>query len=98
MKRCVALGWRRLPTVVNSNTQSFAPSVPSPLSVRHAPFWPRTWPLAKSDHFCVALFDEYVHRDHQFHLRSNSTTLINNIIWEVSRGITAMQSSVLGII
>jgi len=45
------------------------------------------------DHFCVALFDEYLHREHQFHLASNSATLFNNVVWEVSRGITGVLQS-----
>jgi ABC-type multidrug transport system fused ATPase/permease subunit len=45
------------------------------------------------NHFCVALFDEYIHRDHQFHMASNSATLFNNIIWEVNRGITVILQS-----
>jgi HlyD family secretion protein len=43
--------------------------------------------------FCVALFDEYIHREHLFHLTSNSATLFNNIIWEVSRGVTGVLQS-----
>ncbi|HSZ07378.1 MAG TPA: ABC transporter ATP-binding protein [Steroidobacteraceae bacterium] len=42
------------------------------------------------NHFCVALFDEYIHRDHQFHIASNSARLFNNIVWEVSRGVTGI--------
>jgi ABC-type multidrug transport system fused ATPase/permease subunit len=42
------------------------------------------------DRLCVALFREYIHREHQFHLASNSATLFNNIVWEVSRGITGV--------
>ena len=45
--------------------------------------------------FCVALFDEYLHRSLQFHLASNSATLFNNVIWEVSRGTTGMLQSFL---
>ncbi len=45
------------------------------------------------NHFCVALFDEYIHRDHQFHMASNSATLFNNIAWEASRGITGILQS-----
>ncbi len=47
------------------------------------------------DHFCVRLFDEYLHRSHQFHLRSNTATLFNNVIWEVMRGTTGMLQSYL---
>ena len=47
------------------------------------------------DHFCVGLFDEYLHRSHQFHLRSNTATLFNNVIWEVMRGTTGMLQSYL---
>lgn len=47
------------------------------------------------DHFCVRLFDEYLHRSHQFHLTSNSATLFNNVIWEVVRGTTGMLQSYL---
>ena len=45
--------------------------------------------------FCVMLFDEYLHRSHQFHLASNSATLFNNIVWEVARGTTGMLQSFL---
>ncbi len=44
---------------------------------------------------CVALFDEYLHRPLQFHLASNSATLFNNIIWEVTRGTSGMLQSFL---
>lgn len=47
------------------------------------------------DHFCVALFEEYLYRGHQFHLASNSAKLFNNVIWEVSRGTTGMLQSFL---
>jgi ATP-binding cassette, subfamily B, bacterial PglK len=43
--------------------------------------------------FCVALFDEYAHRKHQFHVTANSATLFNNIVWEVSRGVTGILQS-----
>src|SRR5882724_10123399 len=36
----------------------------------------------------VALFDDYMHRDYLFHVVSNSATLLNNVVWEASRGIT----------
>jgi ATP-binding cassette, subfamily B, bacterial PglK len=42
----------------------------------------------------VALFREYIQREHQFHLASNSSTLFNNIVWEVSRGITGVLQAV----
>jgi ABC-type multidrug transport system fused ATPase/permease subunit len=45
--------------------------------------------------FCVALFDEYLHRSLQFHFASNSATLFNNVIWEVTRGTTGMLQSFL---
>ena len=45
--------------------------------------------------FGVALFDEYLHRGLQFHLSSNSATLFNNVIWEVTRGTTGMLQSFL---
>ena len=45
--------------------------------------------------FCVALFDEYLHRSLKFHLASNSATLFNNVIWEVTRGTTGMLQSFL---
>ena len=32
------------------------------------------------NHFCVALFDEYIHRDHRFHMASDSAKLFNNIV------------------
>ena len=41
----------------------------------------------------VALFDEYIHRPHQFHIASNSATLLNNVVWEVGRGITGILQS-----
>jgi ABC-type multidrug transport system fused ATPase/permease subunit len=45
------------------------------------------------DYFCVALFEEYIHRGQQFHLSGNSATLFSNIVWEVNRGTTgALQS------
>jgi HlyD family secretion protein len=47
------------------------------------------------DHFCVALFEEYLRRGHQFHLASNSARLFNNVIWEVTRGTTGMLQSFL---
>jgi ATP-binding cassette, subfamily B, bacterial PglK len=43
--------------------------------------------------FCVALFDEYAHREHLFHMTTNSATLFNNIVWEVSRGVTGVLQS-----
>jgi HlyD family secretion protein len=46
-------------------------------------------------HFCVALFDEYLHRNLQFHLASNSTTLFNHVVWAVTRGTTGMLQSFL---
>jgi ABC-type multidrug transport system fused ATPase/permease subunit len=45
------------------------------------------------NHFCIALFDEYIHRDHLFHMASNSATLFNNIVWEVTRGVTGILQS-----
>jgi ATP-binding cassette, subfamily B, bacterial PglK len=45
------------------------------------------------NHFSVALFDEYIHRDHRFHMASNSAKLFNNIVWEVSRGVTGILQS-----
>jgi ATP-binding cassette, subfamily B, bacterial PglK len=47
------------------------------------------------DYFCVALFEEYLHRGHQFHLASNSARLFSNVIWEVTRGTTGMLQSYL---
>lgn len=47
------------------------------------------------NHFCVRLFDEYLHRSHEFHLRSNTAKLFNNVIWEVMRGTTGMLQSYL---
>jgi len=46
-------------------------------------------------HFCVALFDEYLHRSLQFHLASNSATLFNHVVWAVTRGTTGMLQSFL---
>jgi ABC-type multidrug transport system fused ATPase/permease subunit len=45
------------------------------------------------NHFCITLFDEYIHRDHQFHMASNSATLFNNIVWQVTRGVTGILQS-----
>ena len=45
--------------------------------------------------FCVALFDEYLHRSLQFHLASNSATLFNQVVWAVTRGTTGMLQSFL---
>ncbi len=47
------------------------------------------------DHFCVALFEEYLRRGHQFHLACNSAKLFNNVVWEVTRGTTGMLQSFL---
>lgn len=46
-------------------------------------------------HFCVALFDEYLHRNLEFHLAANSATLFNHVVWAVSRGTTGMLQSFL---
>jgi ABC-type multidrug transport system fused ATPase/permease subunit len=46
-------------------------------------------------HFCVALFDEYLHRNLQFHLASNSAILFNNVVSAVNRGTTGMLQSYL---
>jgi ATP-binding cassette, subfamily B, bacterial PglK len=46
-------------------------------------------------HFAVVLFDEYLHRSLQFHLTSNSSTLLNNIVWEVPRATTGLMQSLL---
>src|SRR5215470_17376250 len=46
-------------------------------------------------HFCVALFDEYLHRNLQFHLASNSATLFNNVVCAVNRGTSGMLQSYL---
>ncbi|MBV8306915.1 MAG: ABC transporter ATP-binding protein [Gammaproteobacteria bacterium] len=48
--------------------------------------------------FCVALFDEYLHRDLRFHLAANSATLFNNVVWEVSRGTTGLLQSYLALV
>ena len=45
--------------------------------------------------FCVALFDEYLHRSLQFHLATNSATLFNHVVWAVTRGTTGMLQSFL---
>lgn len=45
--------------------------------------------------FCVALFDEYLHRSLQFHLASNSATLFNHVVWAVTRGTTGVLQSFL---
>ena len=45
--------------------------------------------------FCIALFDEYLHRGQQFHMAANSSTLFNNVVWEVTRGSTGVLQSFL---
>jgi ATP-binding cassette, subfamily B, bacterial PglK len=47
------------------------------------------------NHFCSALFAEYLHRDHLFHLRASSARLFNNVNWEVARGTTGLLQSQL---
>jgi len=42
------------------------------------------------DRLSGLLFREYLYREHQFHLTANSSTLFNNIVWEVLRGITGL--------
>jgi ABC-type multidrug transport system fused ATPase/permease subunit len=42
------------------------------------------------DYFSTVLFEHYLHRDYEFHLASNSVTLLNNVIWEVGRGTTGV--------
>jgi HlyD family secretion protein len=42
------------------------------------------------DHFSVALFDDYLHREYQFHLSSSSAALLNNVVWETGRGTTGI--------
>jgi ATP-binding cassette, subfamily B, bacterial PglK len=42
------------------------------------------------NHFSVALFDDYLHRDYPFHLASSSATLLNNVVWETGRGTTGI--------
>jgi len=42
------------------------------------------------DHFTVALFDDYLHRDCRFHLASNSAALLSNVAWETGRGTTGI--------
>jgi ABC-type bacteriocin/lantibiotic exporter with double-glycine peptidase domain len=42
------------------------------------------------DHFSVALFEDYLQRDYQFHLLCNSATLLNNVVWETGRGTTGI--------
>jgi ATP-binding cassette, subfamily B, bacterial PglK len=45
----------------------------------------------------VMLFDDYLHREYLFHVSTNSATLLNNVVWEASRGITGVLQS-LGIL
>jgi len=40
--------------------------------------------------FHVALYEEYLHRDYLFHLRSGSVTLMNNVLHEVARAVTSV--------
>lgn len=47
------------------------------------------------NHFCSALFREYLHRDAQFHLQGSSARLFNHVIWEVSRGTCGLLQSFL---
>jgi HlyD family secretion protein len=46
------------------------------------------------NHFCIALFNDYLHRDYLFHVRSNSATLLNNVTWETARATTGILQSV----
>lgn len=46
-------------------------------------------------HFAVMLFDEYLHRDLQFHLASNSATLFNHVVYAVKRGTTGVVQTYL---
>src|SRR5437879_13112 len=45
------------------------------------------------NYFCVALFNDYMHRDYLFHVRSNSATLLNNVTWEAGRATTGVLQS-----
>jgi ATP-binding cassette, subfamily B, bacterial PglK len=45
------------------------------------------------NHFCIALFNEYIHRDYLFHAQTNSATLLSNIVWEALRGTTGILQS-----
>ncbi len=46
--------------------------------------------LAIGRDFHVALYDEYLHRDYPFHLRSGAVTLANNVINETSRMVSGL--------
>jgi ATP-binding cassette, subfamily B, bacterial PglK len=45
-------------------------------------------------HFCITLFDDYLHRDYLFHVQSNSATLLSNVTWETARATTGILQSV----
>ncbi len=40
--------------------------------------------------FHVALYEEYLHRDYVFHLRSGSVVLMNNVLREIARAVTGI--------
>ena len=40
--------------------------------------------------FHVALYEEYLHRDYLFHVRSGSVVLINNVLHEIARAVTGI--------
>jgi len=43
--------------------------------------------------FHVALYEEYLHRDYLFHVRSGSVTLMNNVLHEIARAVTGIIQS-----
>jgi ATP-binding cassette, subfamily B, bacterial PglK len=45
----------------------------------------------------VALYDEYLHRDYPFHLRSGAATLANNVINETARVVAGIVQGGLGL-
>jgi ABC-type multidrug transport system fused ATPase/permease subunit len=45
--------------------------------------------------FFSALFEEYLHRGHAFHVAADSATLFSNVVWEVSRGTTGLLQSLI---
>jgi HlyD family secretion protein len=42
--------------------------------------------------FHALLFDEYLHRDFGFHVRSNAAVLATHVVYEVNRGVGVVQS------
>jgi HlyD family secretion protein len=48
--------------------------------------------------FHVALYDEYLHRDYPFHLRSDSATIANKVINETTRVVSGMVQGGLNLV